>query len=88
MTHVELKKHRLSSQGSAKHRKNLYNLSSLIIITINFHAGIADNDAGCGFYRPDAICQQVVSSLLNSSSCIKSVNISLAAPNICRLAAS
>ncbi len=36
-------------------------------------------DASCGFYRPDAICQQVVSSLLTSSSCIKSVNIRLAA---------
>ncbi len=29
-------------------------------------------DASCECYRPDAICQQVVSSLLNSSSCIKS----------------
>ena len=36
-----------------------------------------DFDASCGFYRPDAICQQVVSSLLTSSSCIKSVNIRL-----------
>ncbi len=37
-------------------------------------------DASCGFYRPDASCrQQVVSSLLTSSSCIKSVNIRLAA---------
>ncbi len=25
----------------------------------------------CGFYRPAAICQQLVSSLLTSSSCIK-----------------
>ena len=35
-----------------------------------------------GFYRPrrpDAICQQVVSSLLTLSGCIKSVNIRLAA---------
>ena len=30
--------------------------------------------ASCGFYRSDAICQQVVSSLLTLSSCIKSVN--------------
>ena len=29
----------------------------------------------CGFYRPDAICQQLLSSMLTSSSCIKSVNI-------------
>ena len=36
-------------------------------------------DASCGFYQPDAICQQVVSSLLTLSSCIKSVNIRLAA---------
>ena len=36
-------------------------------------------DASCGFYRPDAICQQVVSSLLTLSSCIKSINIRLAA---------
>ncbi len=36
-------------------------------------------DASCGFYRPDASCQQFVSSLLTSSSCIKSVNIRLAA---------
>ena len=36
-------------------------------------------DASCGFYRLDAICQQVVSSLLTSSSYIKSVNIRLAA---------
>ena len=36
-------------------------------------------DASCGFYRPDAVCQQVVSSLLTSSSCIKSVNIRLVA---------
>ncbi len=35
--------------------------------------------ASCGFYRPNASCQQVVSSLLTSSSCIKSVNIRLAA---------
>ena len=31
-------------------------------------------DASCGFYRPDTSCQQVVSSLLTSSSCIKSVH--------------
>ncbi len=36
-------------------------------------------DASCGFYRPDASCQQVVSSLLTSPSCIKSGNIRLAA---------
>ena len=36
-------------------------------------------DASCGSYRPDASCQQVVSSLLTSSSCNKSVNIRLAA---------
>ena len=36
-------------------------------------------DASCAFYRPDASCQQVVSSLLTSSGCIKSVNIRLAA---------
>ena len=28
-------------------------------------------DASCGFYQPDAICQQIVSSLLTSSSCIR-----------------
>ncbi len=36
-------------------------------------------DASCGFCRPDASFQQVVSSLLTSSSCIKCVNIRLAA---------
>ncbi len=34
-------------------------------------------DASYGFYLPDANCEQVVSSLLTSSSCIKSVNIKL-----------
>ncbi len=33
------------------------------------------DDASCGFYRPDVICQQVVSSLLTSSSCIKPVDV-------------
>ena len=28
-------------------------------------------DASCGFYRPDASCQQIVPSLLTSSGCIK-----------------
>ncbi len=32
-------------------------------------------DASCGFYQPVASCQQVVSSFLTSSSCIKSVKI-------------
>ena len=45
-------------------------------------------DASCGFYRPDASCQQVVSSLLTLSSFIKSVGIRLAALHICRLATS
>ena len=42
--------------------------------------------ASCGFHQPDALCQQVVSSLLTSSNCIKSVNIRQL--DICRLAVS
>ena len=33
--------------------------------------------ASCGFYQPAASCQQVAASLLNSSSCSKSVKIRL-----------
>ena len=31
-------------------------------------------DASCGFYQPDASCQQIASNLLTSSSCIESMN--------------
>ncbi len=56
-----------------------------VMTYVNLHDTVIHNqkrhglDASCGFYRPDAICQQFVSSLLTSSSCIKSVNIRLAA---------
>ncbi len=45
----------------------------MVVVAVMVHSQKRHRlNASCGFYRPDAICQQVVSSLLTSPSCIKS----------------